>query len=58
MRPQAWIDRDQEWFWTSEWQEGERRASDDIREGRTTFYEDGDDFRTALKARRRAHADL
>ena len=24
----------QSWFWTPEWQQGEREASDDIREGR------------------------
>lgn len=32
--PQKLIDRAQEWFWTEEWQEGEREAEEDIREGR------------------------
>lgn len=32
--PQKLIDRDQEWFWTEEWQEGEREAEEDIRKGR------------------------
>lgn len=32
--PQKLIGRDQEWFWTEEWQEGEREAEEDIREGR------------------------
>lgn len=32
--PQSLIDRDQAWFWTEEWQEGEREAEEDIREGR------------------------
>ncbi len=25
---------DQSWFWTEEWQEGEREASEEIREGK------------------------
>ena len=32
--PKQLIDKDQAWFWTEEWQEGEREASEDIREGR------------------------
>ncbi|MFJ4895931.1 AbrB/MazE/SpoVT family DNA-binding domain-containing protein [Streptomyces sp. NPDC088788] len=36
------IRSDQAWFWTSEWQEGERRASEDIAAGRTTVHEDAD----------------
>lgn len=28
------LDPSQAWFWTEEWQEGERRAEADIREGR------------------------
>ncbi|WP_406377114.1 AbrB/MazE/SpoVT family DNA-binding domain-containing protein [Streptomyces sp. NBC_00197] len=36
------IRSDQAWFWTPEWQEGERRASEDIAAGRTTVHEDAD----------------
>lgn len=28
------IDKDQAWFWTKRWQEGEREAEEDIRAGR------------------------
>ncbi|MFB6356398.1 MAG: AbrB/MazE/SpoVT family DNA-binding domain-containing protein [bacterium] len=31
--PQAMIPRDQKWFWTDEWQEKEREAEQDIRNG-------------------------
>jgi AbrB family looped-hinge helix DNA binding protein len=34
MLPKKLIDADQAWFWTREWQEGEREAENDIREGR------------------------
>ena len=36
------IRSDQAWFWTPEWQEGERQASEDIAGGRTTVHEDAD----------------
>lgn len=32
--PESAIDPDQAWFWTEEWQEGEREADEDIRAGR------------------------
>ena len=34
MRPKKLIDADQAWFWTHEWQRGEREASEDISAGR------------------------
>lgn len=34
--PKKLIDADQAWFWTREWQEGEREAEEDIRAGRVT----------------------
>jgi AbrB family looped-hinge helix DNA binding protein len=30
------IDRSQAWFWTKEWQDGEREADEDIRMGRVS----------------------
>ena len=30
MRPKKLIDADQAWFWSEEWQHGEREASEDI----------------------------
>ncbi|MBU0567176.1 AbrB/MazE/SpoVT family DNA-binding domain-containing protein [bacterium] len=34
LRPKELIDKDQAWFWTKEWQEGEREADEDIKTGR------------------------
>lgn len=34
MIPKKLVDADQAWFWTREWQEGETKAEEDIREGR------------------------
>ena len=34
MVPKKLIDADQAWFWSREWQEGEREVDEDIRAGR------------------------
>jgi AbrB family looped-hinge helix DNA binding protein len=34
--PKKLVDADQAWFWSREWQEGEREAEEDIREGRVS----------------------
>jgi AbrB family looped-hinge helix DNA binding protein len=34
MTPKKLIDADQAWFWTREWQEGEREVDEDLRAGR------------------------
>ena len=34
--PQKLIPKDQAWFWTREWQEGEREAEEDIEQGRVS----------------------
>ena len=36
MIPKKLIDADQAWFWTPEWQAGEREVEEDLRAGRTT----------------------
>jgi antitoxin PrlF len=36
LRPKKLIDASQAWFWTQEWQAGEREASADIKAGRVT----------------------
>ncbi|HEX9641974.1 MAG TPA: AbrB/MazE/SpoVT family DNA-binding domain-containing protein [Candidatus Krumholzibacteria bacterium] len=36
MVPKKLIDADQAWFWTREWQRGERRAQEDIRAGQVS----------------------
>ncbi len=50
-RPDSKKDRDpsQAWFWTSEWQAGERQASADLAAGRSTRHETDEDFLAALK---------
>jgi len=34
LKPKKLIPKDQEWFWTKEWQSKEREADEDIRAGR------------------------
>ena len=34
------VDREQAWFWTRRWQEGEAEAEDDIRSGRLRHFAD------------------
>lgn len=42
------IPTDQRWFWTEEWQAGEREASAAIAAGETTIYDSDEDFLAAL----------
>jgi len=49
LRPVKDRDPDQWWFWTPEWQAGERRASADIKAGRTVRYESDEEFLAALE---------
>jgi hypothetical protein len=39
---------DQAWFWTPEWQAGEREADRNIRAGRTTYFDSDEEFLAAL----------
>ena len=48
LRPQKVIDASQAWFWTPEWQAGERQASADIAEGRVTTFKTDEDFLASL----------
>lgn len=45
------IDPDQAWFWTPEWQAGEREADADIAAGRGTRYRSDEEFLAALDER-------
>ncbi len=45
------IDPDQAWFWTSEWQRGEREAEADKAAGNAVRYYSDEDFLTALDER-------
>ncbi|MCP2165835.1 AbrB/MazE/SpoVT family DNA-binding domain-containing protein [Goodfellowiella coeruleoviolacea] len=43
------IPADQRWFWTPEWQAGEREASEQIAAGDVTFHENVDEMFDYLK---------
>jgi bifunctional DNA-binding transcriptional regulator/antitoxin component of YhaV-PrlF toxin-antitoxin module len=38
------VPADQRWFWTEQWQAGEREASEQIQHGEVTQHGDVDDF--------------
>ena len=42
------IPTDQRWFWTEQWQDGEREASSAISAGNTTSYDSTEEFLAAL----------
>src|SRR5690349_19440982 len=44
LTPSASIPRDQLWFWTPEWQAGEREASEQLARGEGEIFESGEDF--------------
>ena len=45
------IDPEQAWFWTPQWQAGEREADRNHAEGRTSVYETSEAFLAALETR-------
>ena len=49
LRPQKVIDSTQAWFWTPEWQAGEREADADLVAGRGEVFNSGDEFLAALR---------
>jgi antitoxin PrlF len=49
LRPLATIDRSQAWFWTPEWQAGEREATEQIQRGEVKRYETDTDFLNSLR---------
>ena len=51
LRPRKVIDATQAWFWTSEWQEGEREADADRAAGRIETFNSGEEFIGALRSR-------
>lgn len=42
------IDPDQSWFWTEEWQAGEREVDEHLRHGRYEVFDSMDDFLDTL----------
>ena len=51
LRPMKLIDASQAWFWTPEWQEGERQADAEIAAGLGERFESHEEFMAALRAR-------
>ncbi len=51
LRPQKVIDATQAWFWTPEWQAGEREADADLAAGRGETFNSGEEFIEALRSR-------
>ncbi len=49
LRPQKVIDATQAWFWTKEWQAGEREADADLAAGRIQTFEAAEAFIKALR---------
>lgn len=50
LRPQKVVDAAQAWFWTPEWQEGEREADAELAAGQGETFESGEAFLDALRA--------
>ncbi|MGH9185373.1 MAG: AbrB/MazE/SpoVT family DNA-binding domain-containing protein [Acidimicrobiales bacterium] len=50
LRPQKVIDTTQAWFWTAEWQAGEREADADEAAGRGETFDSGEEFIEALRS--------
>ncbi len=51
LRPQKLIDSTQAWFWSQEWQAGEREADADRAAGRVQSFSSEDELIGALRAR-------
>lgn len=48
--PHFAVPKDQEWFWTPEWQQMEREADADIAAGRVTTFNSSDEFADWLRS--------
>lgn len=55
--PTKVVTGDQAWFWTPEWQQGEREADEDLAAGRLVRFESVDDMDRALDAAAKRYAD-
>ena len=51
LRPRKVIDATQAWFWTPEWQRGEREADEELAAGSAETFGSGEDFLDALRSR-------
>jgi AbrB family looped-hinge helix DNA binding protein len=53
LKAKVMVDSDQAWFWTKQWQEGEREASEDIRRGRITKFKSVKEMRKRFDRRKK-----
>lgn len=49
LEPKILVPKDQQWYWTEEWQAAEREADEDIKEGRYTTFNNPSDAIKYLK---------
>lgn len=49
LRAKKLVDADQAWFWTEAWQRGERKASQDIDDGRVSPAQGAEEFLDSLE---------
>jgi len=49
LEPKLIVDATQAWFWTDEWQRGEREAADELASGRGQRFESAEEFLASLK---------
>jgi len=49
LTPKVAVDRDQAYFWSERWQQGEQEADDDLRTGRYVDFETMDEFVKSLR---------
>ncbi|MBI3252104.1 MAG: AbrB/MazE/SpoVT family DNA-binding domain-containing protein [Candidatus Omnitrophica bacterium] len=45
LKPKALVDEDQSWFWSKEWQEGEREVEESKRKGRGMAFKNVQEMR-------------
>lgn len=50
LEPKVLIPKDQEWYWTKDWQAGEREADEDIKAGRGVTFDNVADAIKYLKS--------
>ena len=53
LKPKALIDKDQEWFWSKEWQKGEKAADEDIKKGKVKKFKSAGKAAVYLKKLRK-----
>jgi bifunctional DNA-binding transcriptional regulator/antitoxin component of YhaV-PrlF toxin-antitoxin module len=58
LRPCGEIDPEQAWFWTPEWQAGERQADRERAAGQGEIYHSDEEFEQALERHKKQNADV